>query len=55
MIKALKKAQISIFVEDAQVINKAAWKVVGWIVEVSHQAQSALIADEPMYYNEPFV
>jgi len=29
VIKALKKAQISIFVEDAQVINKAAWKVVG--------------------------
>ena len=36
VIKVAKKAQISVFVEDIQVVDKAAWKVVSWTVEISY-------------------
>ena len=38
VIKAVKNVQISVFVDDVQVVDKATWKVVSWTVEISHQA-----------------
>ena len=34
--RAVKTVQILVVVEDVQVVVKAAWKVIGWTVEISH-------------------
>ncbi len=48
-------AHISVLVEEIQVIDKDDWKTIGWTVEISHQAQPALIAKEPTCCRDPSV